>query len=276
MPLKIKKRVKWDPPTVPKKLQFEYYQALMEYTSQVAKALQDAVFPAVLAESDKINAQDSDDSTINRAFQLFLKKAASLSKKKVEKAAFKMIDGVEVFQRETFLKNVKRAVGVDISAIVNQKNVKNDIAAARKENFDLISSIKDSYQTRARRIIDEGLSTGKTRKQLEKDLLDLGGFKEKYSGTEQRRARVIARDQSQKLAKSIDKTRQQKIGVKRFVWVTSGDQFVRVSHKAKSGKTYEYANPPDGELPGDAVLCRCHPKPVLTDILEALEKADLS
>jgi hypothetical protein len=118
MKIKINKRAKWRFPEVPLKIQYEYYKDFMEYTSQVAKVFEEEIFPVVESESKKNEATDSELTPVDLAFQRFLKRAASLSRAKVNKAATKMIAGVEVFQRNLFVDNIKKAMGVDIDAIV--------------------------------------------------------------------------------------------------------------------------------------------------------------
>ena len=268
--LKINKRAKWKLTEPPVKLQLDYYKALMAYTSEIAKIFKAEVFPAVEKAASK-GLLDAEKTPIDIAFESFMTKATELSRAKINKAAKKMISGVEVFQRNLFVSNIKKSFGVDIEAIVNQKNVATEIKAAEKWNFDLIKSIKESYRDRGRVIVDEGLRTGRAQKDMVKDLLNLGGFDERYKGTEQRRAKLIVRDQSQKFAKSIDLARQKNIGVKHFIWVNVADDRVRDNHNLWGGHRFAYADPPDGFLPGDDVQCRCHAKPDLEDLLSALE-----
>lgn len=251
----------------------------MDYTSEVAQILQETVFPVALYQAGKneiLNSvSDSELTPLDYAFTEFSRRISQLSREKVEKGTRKMVDGVESFNRNRFLSNVKRSAGVDLTAIVTRGGVAEEIRNAEKVSFELIKTIGPSYSDKAKKIIADGLNSGVTRKSLEKKLLKLGGFKEQYEGTEQRRARVIARDQSQKFAKSVDTARQKKVGVKRFKWVSVADERVRDKHDDYNGKVFEYANPPNGELPGNAVECRCHAEPDLEGMLEAIEKGEL-
>lgn len=76
-------------------------------------------------------------------------------------------------------------------------------------------------------------------------------------GMARRHANFIARDQMGKFSSAINHAHAQNIGAKRFVWRTMEDSRVRPEHAERDGKTYNYSNPPDGELPGDPVRCRC-------------------
>jgi SPP1 gp7 family putative phage head morphogenesis protein len=275
MPPKLNKKAKWRFPEPPLTVQVQYYRDLMAYTRKVAAVFEAEVFPAIPDTGGPAVAADAEETPLDRAFKSFLKKAAALNKKAVEKGAMQMIEGVEVFQRKVFVENIKKAVGVDIESIVSQKQVVAEIKEAAKVNFDLIKTIKTDYAERGRAIIDAGLKTGKAQKDIVKDLMDLGGFRDQDKGIEQRRAKVIVRDQSQKFAKSIDTTRQKKVGITHFTWINSGDIRVRDDHDKWGNHYFSYADPPNGELPGDAVQCRCHAKPDTRGLLEALEKGEL-
>lgn len=267
-----RKTAKWRDTNPPKTLQYEYYRQLMIYTQKVAGAFEKTVFPYVAAMETA--ALDQEDS-MTAAFNAFVRRVSGLSKRQVDAAAVKMVNGVEQFHRKTFVSNIKKSVGVDIESILNKKQVRDDLVKAADDNFRLIRTIDKSYSDRGRAIIQNGIKAGKHPKDIQKDLLDLGGFKNKYAGTEQRRARVIARDQTQKLSKAIDKTRQKKLGVRHFIWVTSADQRVRDQHEKYNNKRFSYDFPPDGELPGDAVQCRCHARPDLEELLTSLENGEL-
>jgi hypothetical protein len=60
--------------------------------------------------------------------------------------------------------------------------------------------------------------------------------------------------------------RQKQLGVTSFVWQTMGDERVRDEHAERDGQEYEYDDPPDGELPGEPIMCRCWAEPVLDDL----------
>lgn len=84
------------------------------------------------------------------------------------------------------------------------------------------------------------------------------------------RARAIARDQVAKLNGQINADRQVAIGVTHFRWKTRQDRRVRPKHKARRDKVYAWEDPPDGEIPGQPINCRCHADPVVDNIAEIL------
>ncbi|MGL5582386.1 MAG: phage minor head protein, partial [Cetobacterium sp.] len=64
------------------------------------------------------------------------------------------------------------------------------------------------------------------------------------------------------------KTQFKGIGLKKFEWVTVGDNRVRETHADRAGQIYEWDNPPDGQIPGSDYQCRCVASIVVDEILE--------
>lgn len=84
----------------------------------------------------------------------------------------------------------------------------------------------------------------------------------------ERKATLIARDQVGKLYGQVNAIRQKEVGVEKFVWRTAEDERVRAEHEQRDGETYSYDDPPDGELPGEPILCRCYAEPDFTSVLD--------
>lgn len=102
-----------------------------------------------------------------------------------------------------------------------------------------------------------------------------------------RRAQLIARDQTLKLAGQLNEQRQRQIGARRYVWTTSGDERVRDDHAELDGRVFEWDDPPATNAsevrrgrperrghPGSDYQCRCVAEVVLDDDPEELEPED--
>ncbi len=97
------------------------------------------------------------------------------------------------------------------------------------------------------------------------------------------RAKLIARDQVNKLNGQLTKERQTRLGVTEYVWRTSEDQRVRgvkkpsttgSNHVRLNGKVFDWSKAPitnrnTGERnhPGGDIQCRCWAEPVMDKIL---------
>lgn len=87
-----------------------------------------------------------------------------------------------------------------------------------------------------------------------------------------RRARTIARDQTQKAVSDFTQARSQQLGFTHYRWVTSRDERVSQEHKHLEGRIYAYDNPTayidknkNIGHPSQRVNCRCHAVSVILE-----------
>ena len=76
-------------------------------------------------------------------------------------------------------------------------------------------------------------------------------------------ARRIARDQTTKTIGEFNRARQQDLGITEYVWSSSLDNRVRLSHEANEGITFSWDHPPATGNPGEDIQCRCAARPVI-------------
>lgn len=76
--------------------------------------------------------------------------------------------------------------------------------------------------------------------------------------------RRLARDQTNKLTGQLTQIRQESLGIRKFIWRTSGDNRVRETHQQFEGRTYLWSNPPEGG-PGFPIQCRCTAQAVIDE-----------
>jgi len=246
-----------------------YFRSLVVHSKNVASALETTVM-ATLAkyEKDHGTLYDSAESELVQAWTNFGIKVGNLKSKQFAEASYvKSAQGVNQFQRSAFLREIHKTIGVSVESTLNEAVTKQIVQASVQENIQLISSIEGSYAKRASRIIENSLLKGNDFSSIRSELLDLGGFKSQYQGTEIRRAKLIARDQTQKLTATLDRARQQSTGITHYFWDTTGDRRVRPSHQANDGKRFAYDNPPPTGHPGEEIDCRCVQRPDLTGLL---------
>lgn len=93
-----------------------------------------------------------------------------------------------------------------------------------------------------------------------------------------RRARMIARDQTQKAVSDFTQARSQQLGFTHYRWVTSRDERVSQEHKHLEGRIYAYDNPTafidknkNIGHPSQRVNCRCHAVSVILDANQELK-----
>ena len=121
------------------------------------------------------------------------------------------------------------------------------LEASVYDNTQLIKSIPDIYLDRVESIIMTNIRAGNRSSAIAKQLTE-------QFGIESRRAKFIARDQTEKINGDLNAKRQTSVGFEYFQWVTSKDQRVRDKHREIANKVtaygkgvYRWDNPPIGE-----------------------------
>lgn len=67
----------------------------------------------------------------------------------------------------------------------------------------------------------------------------------------------LARDQTSKATGQFNHIRQVKLGVKKYIWIDSGDNRVRDTHRENNDRSFWWDQPPATGHPGEDILCRC-------------------
>ena len=165
--------------------------------------------------------------------------------------------------------NLKNQTGIDLSAYLrNSPNIVERVNELTVSNIQLIKSIRTQYLDKVQNAVMQAMVQGTLNKDLAEQLKKLGEDVES-------RAMLIARDQSSKLNAALTRARHEEVGIKKYMWSTSGDERVRASHAEKDGQIFEYTNPPaDTGHPGHDVNCRCVQIPVLDDIVKPESSED--
>lgn len=151
---------------------------------------------------------------------------------------------------------INNALGVDVSRFIQSSpSIKDTIDAAIMENANLIKSIQSQYLDKVRLAVSQAALEGQRPSSVISEIMEVGKVSES-------RARLIARDQTNKLNGALTKARQTSLGIPKYVWSTSGDERVRPEHQALDGKVFSWDAPPPEGHPGQAIQCRCQAIPL--------------
>jgi SPP1 gp7 family putative phage head morphogenesis protein len=144
------------------------------------------------------------------------------------------------------------------------------IAADWSENMELwVKNFAEDEIKRLRQQVMASVFTGNRIGSLAKTI-------EASYGVTSRKAKFLARQETNLLLSKLKETRYAEAGVKKYVWrcvAGSPKHPVRPAHKALNGNVFEFANPPvttePGEPerrnnPGEDFNCRCFAVPVVT------------
>jgi SPP1 gp7 family putative phage head morphogenesis protein len=136
------------------------------------------------------------------------------------------------------------------------------------ENVRLIKDIGTQSASKMQQILEDGIRSGKSTRELVKELQTTFDYGKK-------RAKLIARDQIGKHNGLLNELRQKNAGVDEYIWSTSKDERVRSTHRVREGQTFKWSDPPSDGHPGQSIQCRCSALPVFPEnIFETLVNSE--
>jgi SPP1 gp7 family putative phage head morphogenesis protein len=248
----------------PDRIGSDYGARLQEMVRRMRRAFEEFMrdMPAILASAARERA-DADEPSKVRALIDRAEKAVerAVSQRDIEEIAERFATATDTYQRRQLDRQVKAALGIEIP--FRDRAMRTRVQGFAAENVSLIKGLSREITSGIEKAALRAVQDGKLWPDLAKEL-------EQRFQIGERRAELIGRDQVGKLYGQVNAARQKELGIRRFIWRTSNDNRVREEHQEREGETYEYDDPPDGELPGEPILCRCYAEPVFTDIQDAL------
>ena len=256
----------------PRAIEREYARRLV----QIAKSLRTALKPlldelpgllrgarearALFYDAD-LARYDAGESRRIRALMEQIRQRAQLPSGMLEDLAAQFAERVETHQRIQMGKQVRAALGVDVfrEAPALQAAIEGFVT----ENVGYMTDLPRKTLSEIEGIVNRGVSSG----QLHGDMAKEINARLKIGET---RAKLIARDQVGKFYGAVSKTRNEAMGVKRFIWRTVNDERVRDEHSDLEGTEWSWDNLPSEGYPGEPIQCRCYPEPVFDDLLAGL------
>lgn len=142
----------------------------------------------------------------------------------------------------------------------------NDILQATiAENVNLIKTIHTAYFEQVQTIVMQGVKNGRDMDYIRKELVERFRISE-------RKARIIARDQTNKAMQAISRARSLEAGIQEATWVhIPGAKMSRETHKHFDGKKFNLNKGMFDKdvnkwvMPGELINCNCRFKLVLPD-----------
>lgn len=242
-------------------------------------------------EEQILPAKSAQDANISSRAEAELRKLqkeiTKLYADKAEQIANGFVSRTNEYARRSVGESVKGMVKQTpwVGISVNGSKMTPTMAAVMKaeiyDNVNYIKSIPAEYFQRVAGAVFRNIAEGKSSDEIEKALL--------YTGkVAQRRAELIARDQSQKAFESLSREHMKAAGITHFEWVATGGGLyprkLHHTHYSEGGLNhgiYSFddppvidegytpktprgtARPPQRGFPGDLPYCQCIKRPVL-------------
>ena len=255
---KRKRTLKWLPPDP---VERKYRVFLKKYVRQYFNLIEDIIIPQLpmLIQQAKALRPDSihtDESWSKRVQDLLSSVTSSFneSSDNLGSEVNEIAKDTSKFNKNQFDKVIESGLGKQM--IIQEPWLNDQLEAFQAQNLSLIRDIRERERSEIEGILQRGLAAGDSKTSMAKQI-------QKRSGIARRRANTIARDQVAKLNGQLTKLRQEEAGIKKYMWVTSGDERVRASHQARGGNIYNWSESP---IPGEPINCRCTAQPILENL----------
>jgi len=267
------KKIRQAKPVQPDKQAARTYNAqLQKLVRAIRKDINEKIIPLVRS----LEPQYIGDAAINDVWPDDIMALFSSLKSRWSSPAFlgASKDVASIFVKAMNIQNSRRfsrsvksigVTGIDIFG--DSPKLQDLLSASIADNSRLITTIPEQYLNQVQSIVMSNMRSGLRPSAITKQLSE-------QFGITQRRAALIARDQTSKANGELSKQRQEDTGFKYFKWQTSEDIRVRDSHDDISdedigfGKgVYKWDNPPKNDkgvsiIPGSEINCRCVAIPV--------------
>ena len=277
---RLKKPSKW---LFPNNLERKYKRLLKSLVRELSLSIRDQLLPMIPQLLEEVTAFNPSNDSRNddfldrlRAAMItiadFIKPKTSETISEMEKLATEISE----FNQAQFEKVNHSVFGIDI--FIDQPFLRDQLEIFARQNSQLITSLPEQELLQISGIVERGLQEGQRFTDIARDLQERIGISE-------RRANLIARDQTAKLNSSLTKLRQESVGIETFRWQTSGDERVRSSHKIMDGRVCRWDDPTvwlnestgkfvkrsstaTKTLPGQEINCRCNGIAIIEGILD--------
>jgi len=194
------------------------------------------------------------------------RKYAKLFADRADSLTDRMISRVDRAAKASLEDSLRKASGYLTLTVPDMPgDLKDKLTAAAVENVALIKSIQAQYHERIVSAVMVSVQTGgKGAADVMKEIRHIGGLSEK-------RAHLIATDQTRKITSAMNAERAKSVGMRKFRWMHSGGSAEpRELHVKMNGQVFDYDDPPviddkTGErgFPGQLINCRCVAIPII-------------
>ncbi|MCK5601790.1 minor capsid protein [Candidatus Pacearchaeota archaeon] len=185
--------------------------------------------------------------------------ALQIPDSKIKAMAEDQAEDISDFNKNQLNGQFKSVLG--INPLIDEPYLQPQIDSFVERNAALITDVPEQSISRIEAKIRTNVEKGKS-------IDNLTAIISSEIGIAENRARLIARDQTNKFLGKLNELRQTEAGVDEYTWSTSKDERVRASHEAHDGQTFSWSEPPsDTGHPGEDINCRCVAIPVFDDFL---------
>lgn len=201
-----------------------------------ANTLKNKIATNIISDSDRQDNYVEDVDNLMNEYELSLLGLTPL----LPNAMSQTVQNVSAFNNVQWKKIIKHSLKIDY---FNQEPwLIEHTQAFVRNNISLIQKLQQKTTENIREVITTGIMQGKRHNTIADEILQGTDLKKGIFNKASTRAKLIARDQVNKVNGQFQELRQTDIGVTRYIWRTSQDERVRTSHKNMDGRTCVWHN----------------------------------
>lgn len=236
----------------------EYEVDLKKLIRQMLKEVDKLVkedYSTVVERANDENSAKSINDAINKIERKYHKRFSELSRVTAKQFAHSIL-----YQSDAALQKILNRANLRVKFQMTEQ-MRNIVQSIVSENVNLIKSIPSEFFTDIKSIVNVGVQNGRDQQFIYEII------KQKYDVTN-RRASLIARDQTNKATSSLTRTRQKSIGIQEGIWKHShAGKKPRLTHVRADGKKFDLDKglylDDEWTLPSQQINCRCTWRPVI-------------
>ncbi|HHR5956419.1 TPA: phage minor head protein [Providencia alcalifaciens] len=200
----------------------------------------DEMSQVIIAELENPTLNDATNTpplSITAKLSRAIQKVASMSIAELAtRLSLGLVNRANQQNKDRLLKTYKNAFDIDLSGLLSDEAIRDDMARAVKENVDLIKSIQTDFINDIGEKVFSNLAGGGRHENLVSLIKERGNISKS-------RAKFIARDQTAKLNAALNESRHRSLGLDLYEWGGTGDERERESHLKLNGKLCKYSDP---------------------------------
>lgn len=213
----------------------QYYRVQMQsLIRQMKKSVEQDIVPVVRQSKAGYTADawsDDIEAAINKAWGKF---STAAMESKFRDIAREVVNRITKKTTQNMVKSVNQSTGVNMAPIFEEQDMSDFISANIKNNTSMITSIRDEYMKSVENAIWSGTAG-------QSSPTDIVGNIRDQTGVSERRAKMIARDQTGKITSQVTERRHKQAGIEYYQSIDAGDERV--------------AGRPGGKYPNARISC---------------------
>lgn len=224
---------------IPKSVELQFYKELKLLENQLKEYVRVNIIPLLKTSQIPITKDSVPELIMSlNMMQLAFGNILSFS----SRTAANLINSLSRANKEKTIQSVKNRIGVDVSLVMNEANIKTLEDLQKISTVNLIKTIPEEFIKDIMQTVTNGISQGFRHEEIARQISGIKGISSNF-GKLENRVKMIARNETATINGNLTKARYENIGIDLYEWSTSGDEAVRTSHRVLDKKICKYSDP---------------------------------